>query len=165
MHHISRQIHEMDHTTRIASNCSQEVQARTENITRSIDDRVQQTHLLAQSTEQSASSIALNMACVLQCLQNLQAECQTSAQMLAEQNASNMTLLRREMQRFNETVRMMIPSLSWSAVVEKVLRCTVTRIPAATRKQRNILHHNLFLGSARRLSTTSTSSGYFDSVP
>ena len=48
------------------------------------------------------------MARALQCLQELQVECQTSAQMVAEQNAG-LTLLQREMKRFNETVRRMIP--------------------------------------------------------
>ena len=71
-----------------------------------MDDRVQQTHLLVQSTEQSAASTALDMARVLQRLQSLQVECQASAQMLAEQNARNMTLLQRDMQRLNETVRL-----------------------------------------------------------
>ena len=103
--HISRQIHEVDHTTGIASNRSQEAQARAEDITRSIDNRVQQTHLLVQSTEQSATSNALNLARVLQRLPIIQSECQASSQMLAEQNANSMTVIQRELQRLNETVR------------------------------------------------------------
>ena len=93
----------------IARNHCQEGQARTEDVTRSIDDCVQKTHLLIQGTEQSATSNALTMAHILQRLQNLQMEYQTSTQMLAEQNANDMTLLRREIQQINETVRLNNP--------------------------------------------------------
>ena len=103
------------------------MQAGTENIARSVDNRIQ---VLFQSTEQSAISNDLNMARALQCLQELQVECQTSAQMVAEQNAG-LTLLQREMKRFNETVRSMIPLL-WSVVAEKVLICIATQIPVTT---------------------------------
>ena len=104
LHQMSRQIHEVDHSTSLASHRSQQAQAKAEDIMKNIDSHVQQIHQLVETTEETTTANSLDIACILQRLQSLHEDYQTTSTKV-EQNANDMILLQRDMRGLSQTVR------------------------------------------------------------